>query len=53
VLLAVIQDGQPLTQPRLVVPGDIHGGRYVSDVVSVRLGRVPDDPVIQFLPIGQ
>jgi len=51
--LAVIQDGQPLTQPRLVVPGDIHGGRYVSDVISVRLGRVPDDPVIQFLPIGQ
>ncbi|HYB40348.1 MAG TPA: hypothetical protein VEL75_01195 [Candidatus Methylomirabilis sp.] len=52
VLLAFIQDGQSLaaTGPRLVVPNDIHGGRYVSDIVSIRLERVPPDPVVQFLP---
>ena len=40
VLLAVSEDHKPLTRPRLVVPGDLKGGRYVSDVNSVRLRRV-------------
>jgi hypothetical protein len=39
VLLATVEDGAPLDRPRLVVPGDAHGGRYVSDVKSVRLIR--------------
>lgn len=40
VLLAVSEDGKPLTRPRLVVPGDVKGGRYVSDVNTVRLQRL-------------
>jgi len=40
VLLAVSEDGQRLTRPRLVVPGDVKGGRYVSDVNTVRLRRL-------------
>ena len=45
-MLAVSQDGQPLDNdgPRLVVPGDIHGGRYVSNVVAVRLERAREFP---------
>jgi DMSO/TMAO reductase YedYZ molybdopterin-dependent catalytic subunit len=41
ILLAVTQDGQSLADagPRLVVPGDARGGRYVSGVVRVRLDR--------------
>ncbi|WP_018157711.1 hypothetical protein [Demetria terragena] len=42
ILLATHQDGAPLDRPRLVVPGDAKGGRYVSDVrnVAIRdLGR--------------
>jgi hypothetical protein len=40
VLLAYQEDGNDLCAagPRLVVPGDIKGGRYVSNVVKVRLG---------------
>ena len=40
-LLAVLRDGKPLDDagPRLVVPGDVRGGRYVTGVVEVRLGR--------------
>jgi hypothetical protein len=34
VLLALAQGGQPLARPRLVVPGDADGGRYVRDVVE-------------------
>ena len=36
---AITEDGVALGDagPRLVVPGDLHGGRYVSDVVSLRL----------------
>lgn len=37
VLLAWEQDGEALSAPRLVVPGDAHGGRYVSDVVSIEV----------------
>jgi len=54
VLLAFTQDGKSLAGggPRLVVSDDIHGGRYVSDVVSIRLERALPDPVVQFLPLG-
>ena len=38
-LLATIEDGQGLERPRLVVPGDVKGGRYVSDVVELRVVR--------------
>src|SRR5262249_7379302 len=46
IILAFSQDGQPLDNdgPRLVVPGDIHGGRYVSNVVAVRLERAREFP---------
>lgn len=41
ILLAVTQDGQSLASQglRLVVPDDIHGGRYVSLVETIRLDR--------------
>jgi len=29
-------------QPRLVVSGDVHGGRYVSDVVRLVVGEGPE-----------
>ncbi|MFC0454360.1 hypothetical protein [Rhodococcus jostii] len=35
VLVAYEEDGQPLDQPRLVVPGDRKGGRYVSDLTDL------------------
>jgi DMSO/TMAO reductase YedYZ molybdopterin-dependent catalytic subunit len=40
VLLAYAEDGNDLCTagPRLVVPGDIKGGRYVSNIVRVRVG---------------
>ncbi|MEV4360900.1 molybdopterin-dependent oxidoreductase [Nonomuraea sp. NPDC049625] len=40
VLLAVTQDGAKLDKegPRLVVPGDVKGGRYVSGVVRLHVG---------------
>ena len=40
VLLAITQDHTPLNRPRLVVPGDVKGGRYVSDVIELRVVRV-------------
>jgi Oxidoreductase molybdopterin binding domain len=41
ILLAVTQDGVSLADqgPRLVVPGDVAGGRYVTGVVRVRLAK--------------
>jgi Oxidoreductase molybdopterin binding domain len=41
VLLAYQEDATDLCAagPRLVVPGDIKGGRYVSNVVNVHVGR--------------
>jgi hypothetical protein len=41
VLPAVTQDGVPLTDQglRLVVPGDIAGGRYVTGVVKVTIDK--------------
>jgi hypothetical protein len=40
VLVSLAEDGKPLPQPRLVVPGDVKGGRYVSALVDLRVGRV-------------
>jgi DMSO/TMAO reductase YedYZ molybdopterin-dependent catalytic subunit len=37
VLLAYREDGKRLDRPRLVVPGDRKGGRYVSAVTEVQL----------------
>jgi len=37
VLVAYTEDGQPLDQPRLVVPGDVKGARYVSILAELRL----------------
>lgn len=43
VLLAISQDGQSLATagPRLVVPGDISGGRYVTNVNRVFFEKPP------------
>src|SRR5579859_3927755 len=44
ILVAYEQDGQPITDSgplRLVVPGDSHGGRYVSNLVSLEVRRGP------------
>jgi hypothetical protein len=35
VLVAFEEDGQRLARPRLVVPGDDRGGRYVSEVTNL------------------
>ncbi|WP_433424278.1 molybdopterin-dependent oxidoreductase [Microtetraspora malaysiensis] len=48
VLLALSQDGKQIDAegPRLVVPGDIKGGRYVSGVVRLHVGNTDAlDPV--------
>jgi len=39
-LVALTEDGKPLARPRLVVPGDVKGGRYVSDLLELRVVRV-------------
>ncbi|OLM33014.1 hypothetical protein Ae717Ps2_3910 [Pseudonocardia sp. Ae717_Ps2] len=41
-LVALTEDGKPLAQPRLAVPGDVKGGRYVSDLVQLRVVRTSD-----------
>jgi molybdate transport system substrate-binding protein len=44
ILVAYEQDGKALTDTgplRLVVPGDKHGGRYVSNLVSLEVRRAP------------
>jgi hypothetical protein len=38
-LVATSEDGKPLARPRLVVPGDVKGGRYVSDLVRLEVVR--------------
>ena len=38
-LMSLREDGQTLSQPRLIVDGDVKGGRYVSDVVDLVIGR--------------
>jgi hypothetical protein len=40
VLIAFRQDGKHLKRPRLVVPGDVHGGRDVYDLVELRVIRL-------------
>ncbi|MEU8897250.1 molybdopterin-binding oxidoreductase [Nocardia sp. NPDC048505] len=37
VLLALSEDGRPLARPRLTTPGDRKGGRYISEVVRIRV----------------
>ncbi|MCW2758253.1 MAG: hypothetical protein JWO46_1999 [Nocardioidaceae bacterium] len=37
VLVALTENGVALAKPRLVVPGDAKGGRYVSDLVDLRV----------------
>ena len=37
VLVAYTEDGQPLDTPRLVVPGDAKGGRYVSGLTDLKV----------------
>ncbi len=37
ILLAYTEDGQPLSAPRLVVPGDKKGGRYVSGLTGLKV----------------
>ena len=39
-MLALTEDGTTLARPRLVVPGDVKGGRYVSDLVELKVVRV-------------
>jgi len=34
-LVSISENGALLTQPRLVVDGDVKGGRYVADVVEL------------------
>jgi len=38
-LISLNEDGQALPQPRLVVDGDVKGGRYVSGVVDLVVGQ--------------
>jgi hypothetical protein len=40
-ILSLREDGVALTQPRLVTDGDVKGGRYVSGVVDLVVGRAP------------
>ena len=40
VLVAVTEDGKPLSRPRLVVPGDVKGGRYVRDLTELHVSRL-------------
>jgi hypothetical protein len=39
ILLATSEDGAALERPRLVVPGDVKGGRQVSEVIELRVVR--------------
>lgn len=40
VLVAVNEDGKPLSRPRLVVPSDVKGGRYVHDLIGLHVSRL-------------
>jgi len=52
ILLALTQDGQSLSQEgvRLVVPGDIQGGRYVATVDIISLDRARQPVVTSIIP---
>ena len=45
-LLAWDQDGTPLARDdgplRLVVPGDLHGGRYIHGIVSIDVRSIEE-----------
>jgi hypothetical protein len=36
-MVAYAEDGNPLQQPRLVVPVDTDGARYVRDLIELRV----------------
>lgn len=38
--ISLTEDGAALAEPRLVVDGDVKGGRYVSDLVDLVVGQV-------------
>ncbi|HEY6525603.1 MAG TPA: hypothetical protein VIY10_17595 [Solirubrobacteraceae bacterium] len=38
--ISLNDDGTALAEPRLVVDGDVKGGRYVSDLVDLVVGHV-------------
>jgi hypothetical protein len=38
-LMSLVEDAVPQTQPRLVVDGDVKGGRYVSGVTKLVVGQ--------------
>jgi hypothetical protein len=40
VLVSLVQDGTPLARPRLIVPGDVKGGRDVANLVRLQITRV-------------
>lgn len=40
VLVAVSEDGKPLSRPRLVVPGDVKGARYVINLIELHVSRL-------------
>ncbi|MGH3611486.1 MAG: hypothetical protein ACRDRK_02470 [Pseudonocardia sp.] len=42
ILLATSEDGMALERPRLIAPGDVKGGRYVTDVIELRVTRNRD-----------
>jgi hypothetical protein len=51
-LLSIAEDGSALALPRLVVDGDVKGGRYVSSVIELQVGRGPAGaPVMPTLAI--
>jgi hypothetical protein len=37
--ISLVEDGVALAQPRLVVDGDVKGGRYVSGVTKLVVGE--------------
>jgi hypothetical protein len=39
VLIALVENGTPLAEPRLVADGDVKGGRYVSGVYDLVVGQ--------------
>jgi hypothetical protein len=49
--ISLNENGAPLAEPRLVVDGDVKGGRYVSGLVDLVVGRGPRPHV--FGPIPQ
>jgi hypothetical protein len=40
-MLSLVEDGATLVQPRLIAGGDVRGGRYVTGVTDLVVGRAP------------